>query len=106
MIMKTGKWILFFAVAGLSLMSCSKQSTDTSNLYIPTPSDVSTTTTLDELNQGRSLYIDNCDRCHGLYAPESFNTSQWKSIMNQMAPKTRLTSSEVNLVTKYVTRGK
>ena len=104
--MKTGKWfiVLLFIAAGLA--SCKNQGTDTSSLYIPTPSDVTPTATLEELTQGRSLYIDNCERCHGLYTPESFNSTNWKSIMNQMAPKTRLTTSEVALVTKYVTKGK
>ena len=104
--MKTEKWIFLILVIGIGFTSCSKQNTDTSNLYIPTPSDVSANATLDELNQGRTLYIDNCNRCHSLYTPESFSSSQWKSVMNQMAPKTRLTTSEVTLVTKYVTKGK
>lgn len=104
--MKKGKWFLLICVVGVGLVSCSKQTTDTSNLYIPTPSDVTATATLDELTQGRALYIDNCERCHGLYAPESFSSSRWKSVMSQMAPKTRMSSAEASLVTKYVTKGK
>jgi mono/diheme cytochrome c family protein len=104
--MKTGKWFIMLLIMAASLASCNNQGADTSNLYIPTPSDVTSISTLDELTQGRSLYIDNCERCHGLYTPESFNSTKWKSIMNQMAPKTRLTTSEIALVTKYVTKGK
>lgn len=104
--MKNGKWLILVCVFGLGLASCSKQGTDTSNLYIPTPSDVTTTATLDELIQGRSLYIDNCGKCHGLYSPESFSSSQWKSVMSQMAPKTRMSAAEVSKVSKYVSKGK
>jgi len=103
--MRNKMFLLIFAI-GMGLVSCSNQLTDTGNLYLPTPSDVTSNATLDELTQGRSLYIDNCGRCHGLYTPESFSSSQWKSIMNQMAPKTRLTSSEITLVSKYVSKGK
>jgi mono/diheme cytochrome c family protein len=104
--MKKGKWLLLILAVEMGLVSCSNQTVDTSNLYIPTPSDVTATATLDELTQGRALYIDNCDRCHGLYAPESFSSSRWKSVMTQMVPKTRMSSAEASLVTKYVTKGK
>jgi mono/diheme cytochrome c family protein len=104
--MKKGKWFLLFCVIGVGMASCSQQGTDTSNLYIPTPSDVTANANLDELNQGRALLIDNCGRCHGFYAPESFSSSNWRSVMSQMAPKTRMSSAEVALVTKYVTKGK
>lgn len=99
---------IFFVMVTMSAMviSCKKTTEDTSNLYIPTPSDVTSAATFDELNQGRSLYIDNCGKCHGLYDPDSFNSSQWKSIMNQMGPKTRLTTAEISLVSKYVSHGK
>lgn len=104
--MKKEKLFLLFFVLGVAMVSCLKQTTDTSNLYIPAPSDVTATATLDELTQGRALYIDNCERCHGLYAPESYSSSQWKSIMSQMGPKTRLTTAEISLVSKYVSHGK
>ncbi len=104
--MKKGKLFLLIFVLGVAMVSCLKQTTDTSNLYIPTPSDVTATATLDELTQGRALYIDNCERCHGLYTPESFSSSQWKSIISQMGPKTRLTTAEISLVSKYVSHGK
>ncbi len=104
--MKKSKWFLLFFAIGMGLVSCSNQLTDTSNLYIPTPSDVTATATIDELTQGRSLYIDNCEKCHGLYTPESFSSSQWKSVMLQMAPKTRMSAAEVSLVSKYVSKGK
>jgi mono/diheme cytochrome c family protein len=104
--MKKSKWFLLICVIGIGLASCSKTGTDTSNLYIPTPADVTATSTLDELTQGRALYIDNCEKCHGLYAPESFSSSRWKSVMASMAPKTRMSSTEANLVTKYVSKGK
>lgn len=103
--MKKSRWFLLVFIFGVGLVSCSQPSSDTSNLYIPTPSDVSAAATIDELAQGRSLYIDNCNRCHGLYAPESFSSSRWRSIMSSMAPKTRMSSAEISLVLKYVTKG-
>lgn len=104
--MKNRKGFMLILIFGIVAASCTKQTQDTSNLYIPTPSEVTAKTTLDELIQGRALYIDNCSRCHGLYSDESFTSNKWKSIMTSMAPKTPMTASEVNFVTKYVTMGK
>lgn len=105
--MKNRKLLVPVILILLGLASCQKDLTaNTDNLYIPTPSDVTATATLDELTQGRSLYIDQCSRCHMLYTPENFSSSQWSSVLNQMVPKTNLTSAEATLVKKYVTKGK
>jgi hypothetical protein len=84
---------------------CTKKGSDTSSLYIPTSSDVTANATLAELQQGRALYIDNCNSCHGLYNPDSNTPSGWRSVLNSMAPRTGMSASEVQLVTKYLTRG-
>ena len=100
------KWlglVIFISILGAS---CSKNDVvDNSSLYIPSSSDVTAKATLDELTQGRQLYIDNCGRCHGLYSPDDYSPSDWTSILRGMAPRTPMTSSEIQLVTKYVTRG-
>lgn len=99
--------ILPVVFAGMIMAGgCTKKATDTSKLYVPTASDATATATLEELQQGRALYIDQCGSCHGFYNPDSFNSSQWSSIMSSMAPKTSLNGSETQLVTKYVKRGK
>jgi hypothetical protein len=86
--------------------SCTKKGSDTSGLYTPTNADVTATSTLQELQQGRVLYIDNCNACHQLVSPDDYTPTEWRSIMNNMSPRTNMSSSEVQLVSKYVTRGK
>jgi cytochrome c5 len=87
--------------------SCSKTPNSTGNLYEPTSADVTASATLAELQQGRTLYINNCGKCHGLYSPDNFTASQWKNnIMPSMGPKTTMTATDKALVTKYVTKGK
>jgi hypothetical protein len=97
------KIILSVLVLGLSI-SCTKPST--SNLYTPTSADVTANATLSELQEGRTLYIDNCGRCHDLYSPDDLSVSGWKNAISNMAPKTSLNAAQVTLVTKYVTKGK
>lgn len=89
----------------LILGSCQKTAVSTNNLYVPTAADVTSTATLAELTEGRALYVNNCASCHQLYSPDSYSATQWRSIVNNMAPKTNMNSAEVLLVTKYVTKG-
>ena len=103
--MRRKSWFILGLFLVLFSVSCKKMQADTSNLYIPTPSDVIVTATLDELNQGRSLYINNCARCHQLYSPDRYSASQRSSIVASMAYNTSLSTTEVNLVKKYVSKG-
>lgn len=104
--MKCRFLILFSIVAVALVLSCTKNGNDTNSLYIPTNADVTANATLPELQQGRTFYIDNCGQCHGLYSPDNYTPSQWSGIIINMAPKTGMSSLEILLVTKYVTRGK
>jgi mono/diheme cytochrome c family protein len=98
--------IVFLFSLSLLADSCTKSNTDTSSLYTPTAADVTAKASLVDLQQGRSLYINNCGRCHGLYSPDSYTSTQWTGIIKNMAGNTALSASEILLVSKYVTKGK
>ena len=88
------------------IAGCKKTNSNSSSLYTPTSADVTANATLTELQQGRTLYIKNCNSCHPLFSPDDYVPMQWKSILNIMTPKTSMSAAEVMLVTKYVCRGK
>ena len=96
---------VLFAVALILTGSCTKQGGNTSALYSPTAADVTATATLEELQQGRAIFIDNCNACHQLYLPDNYSPSQWRSILTNMSPRAGLSSAQTQLVTKYLTRG-
>jgi hypothetical protein len=99
--------LVVFSITGLLfIVSCKKNSDNTNSLYIPSSADTTSTATLLELQQGRALYISNCNSCHNLYSPDDYTVLQWKSILPNMTPRTNMTASEILLVTKYVSRGK
>lgn len=103
--MKRVNWIFLIFLMGL-LVSCKKNDTSGGSLYVPSASDVTANATLEELTQGRALYISNCGTCHRLYSPDDYSATGWKSIMNSMSSKTSMNSSQILLVTKYVCKGK
>jgi mono/diheme cytochrome c family protein len=98
-------YLLISCVIVLLVSGSCKKSGGTAVLYTPTTSDVTTTATLTDLQQGRTLYINNCNSCHSLYSPDDYSAAQWRSIVGNMAPRAGLTSAETALVIKYVTRG-
>jgi mono/diheme cytochrome c family protein len=106
--MKKINWNYFPGLSGallISIAGCSKSNTSGSSLYTPTISDVTATATLSDLQQGRTLYMNNCNACHGLYSPDDYTSGQWKTIISGMGPRTGLPASDIALITKYVSRG-
>lgn len=88
--------------------SCKKDSASAAadNLYVPVAADATASATLADLQNGRSIYAGKCGTCHGIYSPDSFSATSWKSIVSNMAPKAGLSSADATLVYKYVSRGK
>ncbi len=97
--------LLVFYIFVLILAGSCKKNSGNSSLYTPTNGDVTATATLQDLQQGRTLYMDNCNSCHSLYSPDDYTPAQWRTILPNMAPRTGMTSAQILLVTKYVTRG-
>lgn len=97
---------VLFISAFILTASCTKNNVDTSFLYTPTSADATLNATLSELQQGRDLFINNCGNCHGLYAPENYTPAQWKTILITMGPKTGLPTTDIQLITKYLSKGK
>jgi hypothetical protein len=99
---------LLFVCSIAILSSCKKDTAtaSTDSLYVPTTADVTATATLAELQQGRTLYMNSCGACHGLYSPDNFTSSGWTSVLSSMLPRTGLSTSDGALLKKYVTRGK
>jgi len=94
-------------LTALFVMSCSKSLTNSTDaLYVPTTTDVTATASLADLQDGRTVFINNCGKCHSYYSPDSYTATNWKTIIPVMASRAGLSSTETAQVTKYVTRGK
>lgn len=52
------------------------------------------TITLNDLQSGYSLYVNNCSSCHRLHNPAEYNAAKWKSILPEMYGKAKIESAE------------
>lgn len=96
------KYILSFCLIGAIVYSCKTQSAPSTSASPERPSAPAIAATSDALKQGQVLYAQRCARCHDLPAPSEFTASDWKPIMERMAPKAKLTAEETNWVLAYV----
>lgn len=68
----------------------------------PTKSQVMASFTKDQLEQGHTLYTNNCGKCHGLKDPDSRTPVEWNNILKKMIPKAKLNYDDGKLVRAYL----
>lgn len=89
------KIIAAASFAAVLLASCTpKASTAT------TP--VASTSTAEEIAQGKTIFENSCGTCHKLPDPTSHTSVQWVGIMNRMAPKAKLSDEQHQWVYDYI----
>lgn len=59
-------------------------------------------TTLEELQQGRSLFVGHCGGCHLPPRPTDFSADEWPGHVDEMRERSGLTMDESDLVVRYL----
>lgn len=91
----------YLAASVLILFACAP------SLYLPTDEQAARVgIPLEELQQGRKLYVDNCGSCHMLYLPNRFTVDKWEAEMVIMRTKVTITDRDEELILKYLLTGK
>ncbi len=52
--------------------------------------------------QGKTLYENNCVRCHRLYNASEFTAARWPSILDSMQKKAKITDQQKELINEYL----
>lgn len=78
----------------------------TPGLYLPSAKDTSATASLQELMDGRALYIGKCSGCHNLYVPARFSESVWRGNIDRMQGRAHIDESQKSLIVKYLLAGR
>jgi cytochrome c5 len=55
-----------------------------------------------ELAAGKSMYDNNCAKCHKLYEPKKFTQEEWAPILVRMQKKAHLDDTQMASVTSYI----
>jgi cytochrome c5 len=55
-----------------------------------------------ELMEGKTLYENNCGKCHELYDTKAFSAEKWKPIVEDMRKKARLSEADGLKIFNYV----
>lgn len=77
-----------------------------SALYLPTQRDADAQhVSLAALQEGRTLYINNCGACHNLYLPSAYTAREWVPILNEMQQPAKITDEQKRLIAAYLGSG-
>jgi len=94
-IMKTK--ILAVALLAIVLYSCGG-SKSTTPVVEPKKVELSA-----DLAEGKSLYENNCAKCHKLYDTKDFTKEQWQPIVLRMQKKARISDEQREKIFNYIT---
>ena len=61
--------------------------------------------TSEEIAQGKSLYAENCVKCHKSFSPSEFTEKQWRHEVPPMAKKAKIDATKESLILAYVLAG-
>lgn len=90
-------------IATLLMASCfPKASQVIRSLPVESKEQILTQYNQEQLAQGHTLFITNCDNCHKLKQAETRTAEQWNKIIKRMIPKAKLSDDEGKLVRAYV----
>jgi len=59
-------------------------------------------TTAEDLNAGKSIYQNECTRCHKPVPITSLSEAKWQHEIDKMSPKAKLTDDQKNKLTRFI----
>ena len=96
--------VLTLVVLAALIYSCaSKSSIPTKEVTKVEPTVTTTTVMTTELAEGKTLYENNCAKCHDLYNTKEFSAEEWKPIVIRMQKKAHLDDIQGQKIYNYVT---
>ena len=58
-----------------------------------------------ELEEGKSIYENTCNKCHDLYDPTDFTKQEWVPILKKMQIKAKIDNAQTAKIHDYIVSG-
>lgn len=68
----------------------------------PPPATGLGTTSPEEFDAARKIYVSQCGRCHKFYNPNKYTDSEWNGWMRKMAKKSKLTAAQEEILARHL----
>jgi cytochrome c5 len=96
--------IVLIALLAISLNSCSPkvvamQPSDPVVAQMPSPPKA---VNAEKVAAGKTMYENNCAKCHKLFAPDDYTQAQWIPILYRMQRKAQMDDAQMTLVSEYI----
>lgn len=98
--MKTKLKFLVIAIVIIVIASCSSKKTVADTIILKEKTKEILLTP--ELMEGKSLYENNCARCHKLYEAKEYSQENWKPILMRMQKKAHLEDVQIASISNYI----
>lgn len=91
------KIIALLFIAGTVLIACNPKNSEVIEVITE-----ETDNTAEVISEGKDIYAQSCQKCHGLKIVEDFTREQWDNILPGMISKAKLSEEAAFKVTEYV----
>jgi cytochrome c5 len=89
--------IIAVALLGMLLYSCASKPVTT------TTTEVKSVALTAVQTEGKTLYENNCAKCHKLYDTKAFSVTEWTPILISMQKKAKLQDADIEKIHAYIT---
>lgn len=92
------------ATVAALLFACSPKTVvqPTNPKTLETPAADAASSTSENVAKGKTLYENNCGKCHRLFSPSEETAENWEPILKRMQKKARLEDADMGLVHDYI----
>lgn len=97
------KSLLFLMSLGLFASSCTtKKATTSEKSPADIVAEVKKNYTEADMNAGKILWGENCNKCHKLHDGPEFTVSKWENVLPRMSKRAKLSDDQAGKVRAYL----
>ena len=94
---------LTIVAASVLMAQCTaKKTTTTAKSPEETVAEVKRNYSEAQMEEGKTLFMGSCDKCHDLKEPQARTVTQWERILPRMSKKAKLEADQAGKVRAYV----